>query len=83
VPGKAVGGGAHPSGGAAWRRWRMLQVAAFNGGEAAPITNDVDGVALQCQGKKEKVRGEPIWTERERAVVLNDDGGRQQCSGGN
>jgi hypothetical protein len=61
----------------------MLQVAVFNGDEAAPITNDVDGVALQCQGRKEKVRGEPIWTERERAVVLTDDGGRWRCLGGN
>jgi hypothetical protein len=33
--GKAVGGGAHPSGGA-----------------AAPVTDDVDGVALQCQGRR-------------------------------
>jgi hypothetical protein len=56
APSKAVGGGAHPSGGAAWRRWRMLRAAAFNGGEAAPVMDDVDGVALQCWGKKEKVR---------------------------
>jgi hypothetical protein len=48
VPGKAVEGGAHRSGGAAWRRWRMLWAAAFNGGEAAPVTDDIDGVALQC-----------------------------------
>jgi hypothetical protein len=48
VPGKGVEGGAHPSGGAAWRRWRMLWAAAFNGGEAAPVTDDIDGVALQC-----------------------------------
>jgi hypothetical protein len=44
--GKAVGGGAHPSGGAAWRRWRMLRAAAFNGGKVTPVTDDVNGVAL-------------------------------------
>jgi hypothetical protein len=55
----------------------------LDGGEAAPVMNDVDGVALQCQGWREKVRGEPIWTKRECAVVLIDDGGRRQCSGGN
>jgi hypothetical protein len=83
APGKAVGGGAHPSGGAVWRWWRMLRAAAFNGGEAAPVTHDIDGVALQCRGRREKVSGEPIWTERERVVVLTDDGGRRRCSGGN
>jgi hypothetical protein len=31
--GEGVGGGAHPSGGAVWRRLRMLQAAAFVGGE--------------------------------------------------
>jgi hypothetical protein len=35
APGKAVGGGAHPSGDAAWRRLRMLQPVAFNGSEVA------------------------------------------------
>jgi hypothetical protein len=29
------------------------------------------------------VRGEPIWTERERVVVLTDDGGWRRCTGGN
>jgi hypothetical protein len=29
------------------------------------------------------VRGESIWTERESAVVLTDNGGWQRCSGGN
>jgi hypothetical protein len=48
VSGKAVGGGAHRSGGTTWRRWRMLWAAAFNGGEAALVTDDIDGVALQC-----------------------------------
>jgi hypothetical protein len=35
-------------------------MAAFNGGEPALVMNDVDGVALQCQGWREKVRGEPF-----------------------
>jgi hypothetical protein len=83
VPGKAVRGGAHPSGGAVWRRWRMLRAAVFNGGEAAPMTDDIDGVALQCQGRREKVRGESIWMERECTVVLTDNGRRRRCSGGN
>jgi hypothetical protein len=30
---------------------------AFNGGEAAPVMDGIDGVALQCQGKREKVKG--------------------------
>jgi hypothetical protein len=71
------------SGGVGWRRWRMLWAAVFNGCEAAPVTDGVDGVALQCRGRREKVRGEPIWMERERAVMLTDDGGRWRCSGGN
>jgi hypothetical protein len=32
----------------AWRQWRMLRAAAFNGGEAAPVMDDIGGVALQC-----------------------------------
>jgi hypothetical protein len=44
--GKAVGGGAHPSGDTAWRQWRMIRAAAFNDGEVAPVTDDIDGVAL-------------------------------------
>jgi hypothetical protein len=83
APGNVVGGEAHPSGGAAWRQWRMLRVAVFNGGEAAPVTDAVNGMALQCWGRREKVSGEPIWMEREHAVVLTDDGGRRRCSGGN
>jgi hypothetical protein len=53
----------------------MLRAAAFNGGEAAPVMDDVNGVALQCRGRREKVRGESIWMERECAVVLTDNGG--------
>jgi hypothetical protein len=29
-----------------------------NGGEAAPVMDDVDGVALQCRGRRKKVRDE-------------------------
>jgi hypothetical protein len=46
APGMAIGDRTHPNGGAAWRWWRMLQATAFNGGEAAPVTDDIDGVAL-------------------------------------
>jgi hypothetical protein len=81
--GKGVGGGTHPSGGTVWMRWRMLRAVAFNGGEAAPVTDDIDDVALQCRGRRQKVRGESIWMERERAVVLTDNGGWPRCSGGN
>jgi hypothetical protein len=55
----------------------------LSAGEATPVTDDVDVVALQCRGRREKVRGEPIWTGRECVVVLTDDDGRRQCSGGN
>jgi hypothetical protein len=55
--GKAVGGEAHLSGGAVWRGWTMLRVAAFNGSEVALVTDDIDGVALWCRGRREKVRG--------------------------
>jgi hypothetical protein len=34
----------------------MLQAAAFNGGEATPMMDDVDGVALQCWGRREEMR---------------------------
>jgi hypothetical protein len=81
--GKVVKGRAHPSGGVAWRRWRTLRVAVFNGGEAAPVMDDIDGVALLCRGRRENVRGEPIWMERDHAVVLTDNGGRRWCSGRN
>jgi hypothetical protein len=61
----------------------MLRAAAFNSGEAAPMTDDVDGVTVQCWGRREKVRGESIWMERKRTVVLTDNGERRRCSGGN
>jgi hypothetical protein len=61
----------------------MLRVAAFNGNEAAPVMDDIDGVALHCRGRREKVKGESIWMEREHADVLTDDCGRRRCSSGN
>jgi hypothetical protein len=61
----------------------MLPAAVFNGGEATTVMDDIDSVALQCRGRREKVRGEPIWMERERAVMLTDDGGWRRCSSGN
>jgi hypothetical protein len=61
----------------------MLRAVAFNSGEAAPVTDDIDGGTLQCRGRREKVRGESIWMERERIVVLTDNGGRRWCSSGN
>jgi hypothetical protein len=61
----------------------MLRVAPFNGSEAAPVTDDIDGMALQCRRRREKVTGESIWTEREHAVVLTDNGRRRRCSSGN
>jgi hypothetical protein len=67
VSGKAVRGGAHMSDAAMERRWRMLRAAAFVGGEGAPVMDDIDGVALQCRERSEKVRGDSIWIERERA----------------
>jgi hypothetical protein len=36
-PGKAVGGGAHPNGGAVWRRWRSLETMVFVAGERALV----------------------------------------------
>jgi hypothetical protein len=44
--GKAVGGGAHPSGDMAWRRWRMLRAVAFVGGEGALVAGDDGGTTL-------------------------------------
>jgi hypothetical protein len=36
----------------------LTQAAVCNGGEAAPVMDDVDGVALQCRGRRKKVRVE-------------------------
>jgi hypothetical protein len=47
----------------------MLRAAAFIGGEGALVTDDVDGVALQCRERREMVRGESIWTERECTIM--------------
>jgi hypothetical protein len=52
----------------------MLRAAAFIAREGVPVMDDIDGAALQCRGGREKVRGESIWTEREHAVVLTDNG---------
>jgi hypothetical protein len=54
--GKAVGGGAHPSGGATKRRWRMLRASAFIGGEGAPVADGDGGMTLQCRCRRGKVR---------------------------
>jgi hypothetical protein len=56
APGKAVRGGAHLNGGAAWRRWRSLETAAFIDGERALVAGGNGGMALQCQCRREKVR---------------------------
>jgi hypothetical protein len=56
APSKAVGGGAHPSGGATWRWWRMLRAAAFVGGEGAPVAGSGGGMTLQCRCGRRKVR---------------------------
>jgi hypothetical protein len=63
--GKADGGGAHPNGGAAWRRWRSLGTAAFIGGERAPMADGDGGMALQCRCGRGKVR----------AASIGDNGG--------
>jgi hypothetical protein len=46
--GKAVGGRAHPNGGAARRRGRSLGTSAFVGGERAPVVSGDGGMTLQC-----------------------------------
>jgi hypothetical protein len=63
--GKAFGGGAHPNGGAAWRRWRSLETAAFVGRERALVAGGDGGATVQCQCKKGKVR----------AFSIGDNGG--------
>jgi hypothetical protein len=45
--------------------------------------DDIDGVALQCRERREKVRGESNWMKREHAVVLTDNGRWWRCSGEN
>jgi hypothetical protein len=54
--GMAVWGGAHPSGGAAWRRWRMLRAMAFIGGEGAMVAGGDGGTTLLWRRGREKVR---------------------------
>jgi hypothetical protein len=70
VPGNAVGGGAHPSGGTMKMRWRMLQAVAFIVGEGAPISGEDGGTTLQCRRR----RGEVI------AASNGDNGGRWEVS---
>jgi hypothetical protein len=53
---KAVGGGAHPSGGTTCRLWRMLRVAVFVGGEGVLVAGGDGGTGLQCRCRKRKVR---------------------------
>jgi hypothetical protein len=61
APGKAVGGGAHPNGGAAWTWWRSLGTATFVGRERAPVAGGDGGAALQCRCGRGKVRAASIW----------------------
>jgi hypothetical protein len=70
APGKAVGGGAHPSGGAMERRWRMLRAATFVSGERAPVAGGDGGTTLQCQYGRVEVR----------AASNGDNGGRWEVS---
>jgi hypothetical protein len=49
APGKEAGGGAHPNGGAAWRRWRSLGTMMFVSGETAPVAGGDGGTTLQCR----------------------------------
>jgi hypothetical protein len=65
APGKAVGGGADPNGGAVWRQWRSLGTAAFIGGVRALVANGDGGAALQCRCERGKV-----W-----AASIGDNGG--------
>jgi hypothetical protein len=60
--GKAVGGGAHPNGGALWRRWRSLVTEAFISGERAPVAGGDGGTSLQCRCGRGKVRAASIGT---------------------
>jgi hypothetical protein len=54
--GKAVEGGAHPSGGTMERRWSMLRAVAFVGGDGASVAGGDGGTTLQCQCGRGKVR---------------------------
>jgi hypothetical protein len=56
APGKAIGGGAHLSGGVMERWWRMLWAAAFIGGEGAPVVNSDGGTTLQSRRGTGEVR---------------------------
>jgi hypothetical protein len=56
APGKAVEGGAHSSGGAALRQWRMLRAVAFVDGEGASMADSDGGTTLQCRCGRGMVR---------------------------
>jgi hypothetical protein len=89
APVEPGGGGQGGRGRSSPERWRGVEAVedasggGVNSGEAPPVMDDVDGVALQCRGRREKVRGESIWTERERVIVLTDNDRWRWCSGGN
>jgi hypothetical protein len=77
APGKAVGGGAHPNSGAAWRRWRNLRTAAFVGGERAPVASGDGGTVLQGQCGRGMVRAASIEEgQARRGGGLTGHGGR-------
>jgi hypothetical protein len=60
VPGNAVGGGAHPNGGEAWRRRRSHGTAALVNGKRAPVASGDAGTTLQCRCRRGKVRATSI-----------------------
>jgi hypothetical protein len=80
APGKAVGGGAHPKGGAAWRRWRSLRTAVFTDGEGAPVAGGDGGAALQCLCERGKVRADSIGDNSGGWEGLTVKRQRQGCS---
>jgi hypothetical protein len=56
TPGKSGGGGAYPSGGTVGRRRKSFGVAAFIGGEGAPMVAD-GGPAQEAVGRVGRSRG--------------------------
>jgi hypothetical protein len=46
APDKGIRCGAHPSGGVAERRWRMLRATTFVGGEGGPVAGGDGGTTL-------------------------------------
>jgi hypothetical protein len=74
APGKVVGGGAHPNGGAAWRRWRTLGTAVFSGDDGAPVIGGGRLELLQHRGRKARVRRGSIQKGGGCVARLTDDG---------